>query len=378
MSKTLGNVIDPLDIMQVFGTDALRFTLLVGSTPGKDMNLSLEKVEANRNFANKLWNAGRFILGAIEHAPAAAAAPPQYTTADAWIWARQKQLRQTVAHLFATHQYGEAGRQIYDFFWSEFADWYLEIAKLQMAEGNSDPARRDTAFYTADVLVSVFDTCLRLLHPYTPFVTEELWSRLRDAAGAVSPKIGLQDVQDGNWPPALIVAPWPQPMPEDGWEARAIADFSRLQEILRAIRNQRAERNVKPALRIPATLVTGEALLDQITADAGIIASLAGLDTTRLTILASLPEKPAGSISLVAGNIEIYLPLSGMVDVAEERARLERDLAGVQGQIARLENLLASPFAQKAPPNVVEGERAKLAGCRDDAAKIQSQLAGLA
>ena len=120
MSKSYGNVIDPLIVMDELGTDALRFTLLVGSTPGNDMNLSIKKVEANRNFANKIWNASRLILSLLEKAPQAAQEAPQYTTADAWIWARQKQLRQSVKRLFESHQYGEAGRQIYDFFWSEF------------------------------------------------------------------------------------------------------------------------------------------------------------------------------------------------------------------------------------------------------------------
>ncbi|HNT54012.1 MAG TPA: class I tRNA ligase family protein, partial [Anaerolineaceae bacterium] len=142
MSKTKGNSIDPLGVMETMGTDALRFTLLVGSTPGNDANLSLKKVEANRNFANKIWNAGRFIIGVLDAAPAEPQAAPDWTLADSWIWARLQTLVRDVERLFTNHQYGEAGRQIYDFFWGEFADWYLEIAKLQMAEGG------DRAHYT--------------------------------------------------------------------------------------------------------------------------------------------------------------------------------------------------------------------------------------
>ncbi len=371
MSKSIGNVIDPLTVMDYLGTDALRFTLLVGSTPGKDMNLSLDKVEANRNFANKLWNAGRFIIGALANAPQEANEGPKYTTADAWIWARQKELRQTVDYLFSTHQYGEAGRQIYEFFWSEFADWYLEIAKLQMGE------EADRAFYTADVLVSVLDTCLRLLHPFTPFVTEELWGHLREATHAVSPKLGLGDVQDGNWPDALIIAPWPAPLPDEGWEARAIADFTRIQEIVRAIRNQRAEKNVKPATRLPAIIATGPELLESITTDIGIIAALSGLDPARINIVAQLEGKPAGHIGLVAGPVEIFLPLTEMVDLKEERGRIEKELAATQSQIARLENLLASPFARKAPEHVVRGEREKLAVFKQAAENLAGHLKAL-
>jgi valyl-tRNA synthetase len=167
MSKTKGNMIDPLIVMDELGTDALRFTLLVGSTPGNDMNLSIKKVEANRNFANKVWNAGRFVIGALDQAPDNAAKPADWSLADSWIYARLQSLVSDVDRLFTAYQYGEAGRQIYEFFWSEFADWYVEIAKLQLAEGG------DRAFYTAQTLVRVLDACLRMLHPFTPFVTEE-------------------------------------------------------------------------------------------------------------------------------------------------------------------------------------------------------------
>jgi len=368
MSKTTGNVVDPLTVMDELGTDALRFTLLVGSTPGKDMNLSLDKVEANRNFANKLWNAGRFILGAIADVPGSADAPPVYTTADAWVWARQKELRETVDGLFRNHLYGEAGRQIYEFFWSEFADWYLEIAKLQLREGG------DRAFYTADVLVSVLDTSLRLLHPFTPYVTEELWGHLREAAEAVSPKIGLEDVQDGSWPPALIVAGWPEPQAREGWEDWAISDFKNLQEIVRAVRNQRAEKNVKPSARIGAVLAAEETALERIRKDADVICALAGLDPDHLVISTDLDQKPAGHIALVAGGVEIYLPLADLADPAEERARLEKDLTEARGQIGRLEKLLSGPFAEKAPAEIVEAERSKLAAFRETAARLEIQL----
>ncbi|MCB9134440.1 MAG: valine--tRNA ligase [Anaerolineales bacterium] len=371
MSKSYGNVIDPLGVMNEMGTDALRFTLLVGSTPGKDMNLSIKKVEANRNFANKIWNASRFVLNAVKNAPTSADAGPQYTTADAWIWARQKQLRKSVAYLFSTHQYGEAGRQIYEFFWSEFADWYLEIAKLQLAEGG------DRAFFTADVLVSVLDTCLRLLHPFTPFITEELWGRLRTACMANAPKIGLPDVVNGNWPSALIIAQWPEPEAEEGWEDRAIADFTRLQDIVRGIRNQRAEKNIKPTVRLAAILVPGPDNMTAIQTDAAVIASLSGLDTEALQILKSLDSSPDGYIGLVASGVEIYLSLAGTVDTEEERTRLEKSLAEAESHIARLEKLLSSPFAQKAPTQVVQGERDKLAGFKETAEKLKGQLKSL-
>ena len=363
MSKSFGNVIDPLVVMDEMGTDALRFTLLVGSTPGNDMNLSLNKVEANRNFANKVWNATRFVISSLEQAPSASENDPEWTLADSWIWARMQNLIRDVERLFQNYQYGEAGRQIYDFFWSEYADWYLEIAKLQLAEGG------DRAFYTAYTLVRVLDLSLRLLHPFTPFVTEELWGHLKRATSALSDELAPKD----GWEAALIVARWPEPREEEEWEAEKVTDFSLIMDIVRVIRNLRSEKNVKPDRRIPATLVSSEhaAVLDH---QADTIAALARLDVEALTVLPSLTEKPEGTIALVVGSVEVYLPLAGLVDISEERARLEKDLAETQSQIDRLEKLLSSPFAEKAPKAVVQKERDKLTGYQETAEKIRTQL----
>ncbi len=362
MSKSYGNVIDPLEVMDELGTDALRFTLLVGSTPGNDMNLSIKKVEANRNFANKIWNATRFILGKLEDISPPEQDDPDWTLADSWSWARLRSLTGTVKRLFENFQYGEAGRQIYDFFWNEFADWYLEIAKLQIAQGG------DRAFYTAQALVHYLDTCLRLLHPYTPFVTEELWGHLKEAVHN-----SLLASMAEDWPEMLIVAPWPDPEDSEGWEEQAIADFGLVQEVVRAIRNLRAEKNVKPGTRIPATFAAGEALTI-IAGQAETITALGRLDGTQLAIHESLPAKPDDHIALVVGPVEIYLPLAGLVDVGEERARLEKDLAEAQSQIERLEKLLNSPFAEKAPENVVDNERQKLRAFKETAQKLIEQL----
>ena len=259
MSKTKGNGIDPLwvldgapvealpdyaqkeypDGLPAMGTDALRFTLLTAGSPGNDLNLNLEKVESNRNFANKMWNVGRFVISAIDSLTsdspllqgegarragevdsplamgdgAQRAGEDQYTLADSWIWARLQQLIRDVERLFQTFQYGEAGRQIYDFFWGDFADWYLEIAKGQLAN-------ESTCAQTVDTLARVLDTSLRLLHPFTPFVTEELWGHLRSALRE-SPISSLSQ----DWPEALIVARWPEPSEPEGWEQEKIADF---------------------------------------------------------------------------------------------------------------------------------------------------------
>jgi len=363
MSKTKNNVIDPLEVMDELGTDALRFTLLVGSTPGNDMNLSLKKVEANRNFANKLWNAGRFILRNLDAIPAQPEGEPAWTAADSWIWARLKTLTETVNRLFETYQFGEAGRQIYDFFWSEFADWYLEISKDQIAAGG------DRAFYTVQVLVRVLDTCLRYLHPFTPFVTEALWGHLKETCQETSDLLA----PEGGWEEALIVAKWPEALPLEGWEGEAIEDFNLVQEMIRAIRNIRAENKVQPSRKIACTISAGEkaALIED---QRQTFVSLAGLDPDALAIVKEPLAPSDEQITLVITPVEITIPLAGLVDAEAEKERLSKELAEAESQIERLEKLLNSPFAQKAPAAVVEKERAKLAEYQETAARLKLQL----
>lgn len=362
MSKTKGNAIDPIEVMDEMGTDALRFTMLVGSTPGNNTNLSLKKVEANRNFANKVWNAGRFVLSAIQDTPSSPQSPPEWTLADSWIWARLQDLIREVERLFQNHQYGVAGRQIYDFFWGDYADWYLEIAKEQLDQGE------DRAYYTIETLVRVLDMCLRLLHPFTPYVTEELWQHLKDAV-MHSP---LQE-RLGAWEDALIIAPWPETRPEEGWEAETMEHFNLIQEIVRTIRNVRAEKNVQDGQLIPATFASAEyspILENQKT----VLAALAQLDKEKISIYTNLAEKPEGHVALVAGPVEIYLPLADLVDPEEEYKRLLGELKEAEGHIDRLEELLAGPFSEKAPQEIVGKERDKLEDYREKARTIQEQI----
>ncbi|MFO3796799.1 MAG: class I tRNA ligase family protein, partial [Anaerolineales bacterium] len=366
MSKTKGNVIDPLVVMEQFGTDALRFTLLVGSTPGNDTNLSLSKVEANRNFANKLWNAGRLVISLLQKAPADPTSAPHWTLADRFIFARLKQVIRDVERLFQNYQYGQAGQLIYDFFWSDFADWYLEIAKLQVNEGG------DRAFYTVERAIQVFDAILRLLHPFVPFVTEEIYAHLRRAS--LEHSASLKPIY-GRWNEVLITAPWPETMPIEGWEEQAQRDFEQFRQLVRAIRNLRAEKNVRPEQRLAAILVTGENLYSLYQQEKSALAMLARLDERRLEIRQRMDSKPAKHIVLVEGELEIYMPVAEMVDEREERARLEKELAELEAQIQRLEGLLASKFSKKAPAHVVQKERQRLEESKRAAEKIRQKLA---
>jgi valyl-tRNA synthetase len=360
ISKTKGNVIDPLILMDEFGTDALRFNILVGSTPGNDTNVGPKKVEANRNFVNKIWNMGRFVISALEN-QTSTDRPGDYTLADSWIWAKLQQLVRDVERNIQNFQYGQAGQQIYDFIWNDFADWYVEVAKEQLKE-------EATKARTVDTLARVFDISLRLLHPFIPFVTEEVWGHLRRAVL----DSGASQIFDDS-PNALIVAKWPEPRPLEGWEEAKIADFELIQEIVRSIRNLRAEKNVAPSKRIAASISTA-AKTDLLNDQAQVIAALAGLDYALLSISQSLPEKPKDAVALVVGSVEIYLPLAGMVDLANEKTRLEKELKEAESHIERLEKLLSGDFVNKAPAALVQKERDKLAGYKDTAEKIKAQL----
>jgi valyl-tRNA synthetase len=290
-------------------------------------------------------------------------------------------LLRDVARLFQGYQYGEAGRQIYDFFWNEFADWYIEIAKLQLAriengdsrvdeENNSTSESRISNLITSHMLVYVLDSCLRLLHPFTPFVTEELWGHLKHILNQAPNPYPLPA-------DALINAAWPEPRLEESWEAMAVSQFSLVQDVVRAIRNLRAEKNVKPGKRISALIAAGERV-SILQSQAKTIATLAQLSEQGLVIHEAASGRMDGYVALVVSGIEVYLPLANLVDVGEERARIEKELAEAERQAQRLDELLAGPFAHKAPAPVVQKEREKLALMHKTVQKLKEQLKSLA
>ena len=369
MSKSYGNAIDPLTVMDEMGTDALRFTVLVGSAPGNDMNMSVKKVEANRNFANKVWNTGRFVIGALEQAPAQATGDHVYTLADSYIWARLHALIRDVERLFGVHQYGEAGRQIYEFLWGDFADWYIEIAKLQMAEGG------DKAYYTAQTLVRVLDASLRLLHPFTPFVTEELWGHLKAAARekGITPFDTRYD-----WEEALMISHWPEAQAVESWEAPKVEDFQLIQRIFTAVRNLCAEEKLPPSYRGGTVVVTQDPEKEKLLREeAGAISPIARMDPQRF-IVADKYSGQFGEIQpITVDGVEIYFEHGMHKDPEEERARLQKELQDTESQIERLTALLSSDFAARAPAAVVERERQKLETFKETAGKLKQQLATL-
>jgi valyl-tRNA synthetase len=360
MSKTAGNVTDPLDVMAEYGTDALRFTLLTGGTPGNDLNLALDRVASNRNFANKIWNATRFVTRSLNKATAADAVDePVYTTADKWILSRLSEIIETADRLMDNYLFGEAGRQVYDFLWSEFADWYLELAKVQLNQGGS------RAWTTLSVLRKVLDESLRLLHPYIPFVTEETWQQLR--AAFIDSEIGIEPAE--GWSEALIIAGWPQPGPR--YEQETV-DFNQLQELIRSIRAARADNQVEPARYIIALIAAGDKT-PFYEKQREILSFLARLDEKELQISQTLAA-PDKALTITLGGVTCYLPLAGLVDLEQERERLGKELDGLEQEIARLSNLLSGPFAERAPANVVQKERDKLARLEASREEIQQRL----
>jgi valyl-tRNA synthetase len=367
MSKSLGNVLDPLDLIHEYGTDALRFTLLTGGTPGNDMKLSLTRIEANRNFANKIWNAARFVLMNLEKAEmeladtadshAVTYALPDASAldlSDRWILSRLENVRENVTRLVGDWQLGEAGRQLYDFVWSEYCDWYIEAAKNRLYGSDADAAQA-----TRQVLAYVLEQSMRLMHPYMPFVTEAIWSHLPGVSATGE---------------ALMTSRWPAP--SGLADAGAEADFGRLQEMIRAVRNARSEYNVEPGRRVAALIAAGE-YAGLVQANADLLVSQAKIEGDTLQFAAELPA-PAKAVALAVGGVTVYLPLAGLVDMEAERKRLQKEMENVDGQIARIDGLLANEgFLAKAPEPVVNREKAKLEELRGQRVQLQANLADL-
>jgi valyl-tRNA synthetase len=359
ISKSMENIdeYDPLNIIDKYGTDALRYTLTTSSTPGLDMNLDPRRLEGARNFANKIWQAARFVLmNTSDEDPEGFQKPSGSESrelADRWILSRLNRLVQNVDRLFESHQYGEAGRQINDFLWGEYCDWYIEASKVRLYGEGTDrsvPLR---------ILLHVLEKSLRLLHPFMPYVTEAIWQALPD------------EVKDGE---ALILADWPQ-MDEGLVDGEAEQNMALLMELVRGIRNRRAEYRVTPGKRIPATIAAAGAL-DVLEEQRAVLCSLAKLDPEQLTIEESI-EPPSQAAIIVVGETTCYLPLAEIVDLEEERERLSEELVDVEERIARSEELLDGPFAERAPEYVVQRERDKLADLKTERAKLRHRLEAL-
>jgi len=352
ISKTLGNTIDPLELIDKYGADPLRFTLVTSGTPGNDINLDEDRIEANWRFVNKVWQMTNFVTSNLDgDVPPGLPPAAELDLPSRWITSRLMRLISNVQYLFDNYQYGEAGRQIYDFLWSEFADWYIEMSKYPLYEGDAQ-----TKLNTRRVLVHILDTGLRLLHPFMPFFTEELWQYIP---------------HEGK---ALIIASWPKA--DNAYlNDRAETEMTVLMDLVRGIRNVRVEYNVDPARKISAAFAPGSyrETLEQYGYLFGRLCN-----TPETSILADGSPAPEQAASVVVSEVTAYLPLAGLVDVAAECERLTKEQEKIQQQIARSEGMLGNEqFVSRAKPDVVERERAKLADLQASAAQIADRLKAL-
>jgi valyl-tRNA synthetase len=366
ISKSMENIdeYDPLNIIDKYGADVLRYTLMTSSTPGLDINLDPRRLEGARNFANKIWQATRFVLSNLEKdAPNVKSQISNLKLPDRWILSRLNHLVENVNHLFDTYQYGEAGRQINDFLWSEYCDWYIEACKVRLYDEAAD---KDTPRV---VLLHVLELALRLLHPFMPFATEALWQALPAPPLSPPPTGGTKGGKR-----SLMLACWPE-VDEALLDSEAEAQMAVMMNLVRGFRNLRAEYNVTPGKRIPALIAAGDAAA-WLDAQRPLLCSLAKLDANQLTIQPTI-QPPDQSATVVVGDVVGYLPLAALVDLDAERERLAKDLADIEGRIARSQGLLGGDFAQKAPDHIVQRERDKLADLQAEQAKLKERLAAL-
>ena len=359
MSKSLGNGIDPLEMIEEYGADSLRFMLITGNTPGNDMRFYNERVESARNFANKLWNASRFMLMNLEgfdksFVPAA----EDYTMADKWILSRFAKTAQGVTENLEKYELGEAGRLIYEFIWSEFCDWYIELSKARLYD-KENVKPRQTAQY---VLGYVLERTLRLLHPFMPFITEEIWQHIP---------------HEGK---SIMVSQWPA---EDKTIADLIDEASEssmttIMETIKTIRALRLEVNAAPSKKSEVVLNFTDESLRQVFADnEGYLTVLASAEP--VTHMAAGAEKPENAMAGVVNGVEIFLPLKDLIDVEKETARLNGEMAKLEKEISRLDKKLSNQgFLAKAPADVVAGEKEKLAGYQEKMDAVKARLEDLA
>jgi valyl-tRNA synthetase len=336
MSKSLGNGIDPIEVIEKYGADTLRFSLITGVTPGNDVRFHWEKVENTRNFANKIWNASRFVIMNLEGYEKIEINPNDYTLADRWIISRLNQRAEEVNQLLERYDLGEAAKVLYDFIWDEFCDWYIELAKPRLSSSTGKVEK----LVTQNVLVETLTGILRLLHPFMPFITEEIYHYLP----------GHNET--------IMFDSWPEKNDEHIWQS-SLDEMQQIMSIIRALRNIRAEFNVSPGAQIKTVLVVNyENYRRVFTANQAYIKQMARVN--EMEIVRELGQKPAQAVSALTSQAEIYVPLEGVIDIDKEIARLEKDLKGALDELARAEGKLNNQnFISRAPQEVIEKEKGK-------------------
>jgi len=363
MSKSKGNVIDPLTVIDQYGTDAFRFTLAAFAAQGRDIKLAEERISGYRNFCNKVWNAARFTLMNLEGFDPSRIDCSQLRLAetDEWILHRLNETVRETNRALDEYRFNEAAMTLYQFTWNEFCDWYLELSKQDLY--GEDHERRQTTQY---VLWAVLENLLRLLHPFMPFISEEIWQTLPKGDRCAVRGSG------GDWPPSIMLAPYPTPR-EDWQFADDAARVEQVMEVISAIRTIRGEMEVPPSKEIAVTLSCGsEVALALVTKFESKVKGLARVG--QLTCGLQLP-KPEDAAIQVVGEVQVYVPLKGLVDVAEEEKRLLKEIAKLAKESELFSKKLENPsFVDRAPAEIVEKERAKLAEVAAKQAVLEESL----
>ncbi|MDD4089684.1 MAG: valine--tRNA ligase, partial [Tissierellia bacterium] len=337
MSKSLGNGIDPLDIIDNYGADALRFMLMTGISPGNDTRFNYDRLESSRNFANKLWNASRFVLMNLDgKLTDKETAKKNYKVEDKWIISRANKATRDATEYLEKFELGMAAQRVYDFIWNEYCDWYIEIVKPRLYGADGDD--KNTAKF---VLIKVLKDMLKLLHPFMPFITEEIWSYLPDTSSR------------------LVRANWPEYLEEETFE-EAEENIEFIMEAVRSIRNIRAEMNVLPSRKARAIFIPSNTELGLfIESGAKYFSTLANI--TEIKIVNDKKEIGEDTASSVIDGTEIYLPLADLTDYEKEIERLEKEKARLEGELKRVNGKLSNErFMSKAPESVVNEEKEKL------------------
>ena len=347
MSKSLGNGIDPLEVIDQYGADALRFTLATGNSPGNDMRFSDERVQASRNFCNKIWNASRFIqMNLTIDKDKAVELPSDLAIEDKWIISKFNTLVADVTRNIDQYELGLAAAKLNDFIWENFCDWYIEIAKTRLQTGDENVQK---------VLCYVLSGAMQLLHPFMPFITETIWQAL--------PHEG----------PSVMVSAWPEYKDELHFAAEE-AQMESLMDAVRAIRNRRAEMNVPPSKKAKVLILTEKK--DTFSAGAGFFPKLAY--ASEIELIDAVPADAAKMASVVTGDAQIYMPMGDLIDFEAERARLGKEKSKVEADIDFVMKKLNNPkFVDKAPEKVVAAEREKADKLREHLAKLEESIAAL-
>ncbi len=350
MSKSLGNGVDPMDVIEKYGADALRYFLSTGSSPGQDLRFSFEKVESVWNFANKIWNASRFALMNMDGMTYDEIdLSGEKSVADKWILTRLNETIETVTRLADKYEFGEVGRILYNFIWDDFCDWYIEMAKLPLY-GEDEAAKKTTR----SILAYVLDNTMRLLHPFMPFITEEIWQNLP---------------HEGE---SITVAAWPE-VDSALTDDAAAEEMKLLVDIIRAVRNIRAEVNTPMSKQIKLMLkAKDEETLAVLKKNAAYIERFCNPESLELSTDASAPEK---AMTAVVTGVELFLPLAGLINIDEEIARLEKELDKWTKEVSRVQGKLSNErFISKAPQKVVDEEKAKEQDYLEKQATVKARI----